>query len=128
VTSPAKAQYAAWLRAEREHRGWSRAQMARRLTDAAHIHGDRSVPSLDTMIHNIRRWERGVWPAEPSRLLIRAILGLPPPPAAPASRTTTQATPALINGAEPAPALTVSITIQLPPGTTADITTTQPQP
>jgi hypothetical protein len=90
VTSPAtapypardaaKPQYAAWLRGEREHRGWSRPQMARRLIDAAHIQGDHSVPGLDSMIHNVYRWERSAdRPAEHYRLLIRTVLGLPPP-------------------------------------------------
>jgi transcriptional regulator with XRE-family HTH domain len=126
VTDPGKAQYAAWLRAERQHRGWSRPALARRIIDAAHAHGDTSVPGLDSMQHNIYRWERGAaGPAEHYRLLIRTALGLPPPPPPPEPATSTSlAIPAPGNGARPAPPLTVTITIELPPGATAGITTT----
>ena len=126
MTGLSRAQYGAWLRAEREHRGWSRPQLSRRLIDAAHIQGDHSVPGLDSMNHNIYRWERGSdRPTEYYQLLIRAVLGLPLPPA-PANGTAHTIT-TLEPGDGPTSALTVTITIQLPPGTTADITT-QPQP
>jgi hypothetical protein len=102
LTGPDKAAFAAWLRAEREHRGWSRPVMARRLIDAAHIQGDHSVPGLDAMKHNLYRWERGAdHPADHYRVLIYAVLGVPPPPPrAPANGTTCTA-PAVNGGAVP---------------------------
>ena len=48
-----------WLRQQREARGWARREMARRLIQAAQAAGDKSVPGIDGMCHNIRRWERG---------------------------------------------------------------------
>jgi len=97
--------------------------MARRIIQGAHIQGDRSVPGLDSMLHNLYRWERGLdGVSERYRLLIHAIFGLPPP-AAPVNGTA-HTTPAPDNGTGPASALTVTIIIALPPGTTADITTT----
>jgi transcriptional regulator with XRE-family HTH domain len=50
----------AWLREQRETRGWSRADMARRLITAAKSAGDQSMPGADSMGHNIYRWERGL--------------------------------------------------------------------
>jgi hypothetical protein len=49
---------AAWLRQQREDRGWSKAEMARRLVRAAHAANDTAVPELSGMLHNIHRWER----------------------------------------------------------------------
>jgi transcriptional regulator with XRE-family HTH domain len=54
-----KAALSVWLRAERESRGWSRSEMAKRLRYEAHARGDYSVPDLESMMHNIYRWERG---------------------------------------------------------------------
>ena len=48
----------AWLRQQREARGWAKAEMARRLVQAAREAGDNSVPSAAGMLHNIHRWER----------------------------------------------------------------------
>jgi hypothetical protein len=48
-----------WLRQQREARGWARREMARRLIQAARAAGDKAVPGIDGMCHNIRRWERG---------------------------------------------------------------------
>jgi hypothetical protein len=48
----------AWLRQQREARGWPKTEMARRLVQAAHDAGDKSVPSASGMLHNIHRWER----------------------------------------------------------------------
>lgn len=50
---------AVWLREQRQARGLSRPAMARSLIQAAHDLGDNSVPGLDSMCHNIYRWERG---------------------------------------------------------------------
>jgi hypothetical protein len=101
--------------------------MARRIIQAAHIQGDRSVPGLDSMLHNLYRWERGLdGVSERYRLLLHAIFGRPPPAAA--VNGTAHITLGTGNGTGPAPALTVTITIALPPGTTADITTIGHQP
>jgi transcriptional regulator with XRE-family HTH domain/tetratricopeptide (TPR) repeat protein len=49
----------AWLRQQREARGWSKAEMARRLVQAGYDSGDTAMPSATSMLHNIYRWERG---------------------------------------------------------------------
>jgi len=49
----------AWLRQQREVRGWARPEMARRLIQAGETRGDKSMPGLDSMCHNVYRWERG---------------------------------------------------------------------
>jgi hypothetical protein len=49
----------AWLRGHRQVRGWTNRDMASRIIDAGQAAGDKSMPSLDTMCRNIRRWERG---------------------------------------------------------------------
>jgi hypothetical protein len=49
----------AWLRQQREARGWTRREMGRRVIDAGRAVGDKSMPSIDGMCHNIHRWERG---------------------------------------------------------------------
>jgi transcriptional regulator with XRE-family HTH domain len=48
-----------WLRQQREARSWSRKEQARRLIQAGRDVGDTSMPSVDSMYHNINRWERG---------------------------------------------------------------------
>ena len=48
-----------WLRQQREARGWSRREQARRLIQAGRDAGDTAMPSVDDMTHNTRRWERG---------------------------------------------------------------------
>ena len=59
----------AWLRKQREARCWPRTEMARRLIEAAHAHGDNSMTDVDNLCHNIYRWERGkVRPGERYRL------------------------------------------------------------
>jgi len=45
------------IRAERKARGWTVSTMARKLRDAADDPKD--VTSLESLIHNIYRWERG---------------------------------------------------------------------
>jgi hypothetical protein len=49
----------AWLRQQREARGWSGREQARRLIRAGRDTGDTAMPSLDTMCRNVRRWENG---------------------------------------------------------------------
>ena len=59
----------AWLRAQREERRWTRAEMARRLIKAAENSGDTTMPEVDHVVHSIYRWERGtVGPSERYRL------------------------------------------------------------
>jgi hypothetical protein len=48
-----------WLREQRVARGWARPEMARQLIHAGQARGDRQLPGLDGMCHNIYRWERG---------------------------------------------------------------------
>jgi transcriptional regulator with XRE-family HTH domain len=67
----------AWLRQQRESRCWARSEMARRLVEAAHANGDRSVPEVDHVSHNIYRWERGkCGPSERYRLYYCQLLGI----------------------------------------------------
>lgn len=49
----------AWLRKQREARSWTRREMARQLIRAGRDTGDTTVPGMDSMCHNIHRWERG---------------------------------------------------------------------
>jgi hypothetical protein len=49
----------AWLYGHREARGWTNRDMASRIIEAGHAVDDKSMPSLDTMCRNVRRWERG---------------------------------------------------------------------
>jgi hypothetical protein len=48
-----------WLRQQREARGWSRREQARRLVQAGRDAGDTAMPSVDDMARSTRRWERG---------------------------------------------------------------------
>lgn len=50
---------AAWLRQQRQARGWSVMEMARRLCEAGKASGDNTVPGKQAMCRNIRRWESG---------------------------------------------------------------------
>ena len=68
----------AWLRRQREDRGWTRSEMARQLIRAARDKGDTSVPGIDNISHNIYRWERGVVaPAERYKLYYCGAFGIP---------------------------------------------------
>jgi transcriptional regulator with XRE-family HTH domain len=68
----------AWLRRQREDRGWTRSEMARQLIRAAKERGDASVPGVDNISHNIYRWERGVvGPAERYRHYYCGAFGIP---------------------------------------------------
>ena len=66
----------AWLRQQREDRGWPKAEMARRLVQAAHEAGDKSVPSASGMLHNIHRWEREGGVSERHKLHYCRALGI----------------------------------------------------
>ena len=68
----------AWLRQQREDRGWTRSELARQLIKVARTRGDTSVPSADNISHNIYRWERGaVTPAERYQLYYCGAFGIP---------------------------------------------------
>ena len=69
---------AAWLRRQREDRGWTRTELARQLIRAARARGDTSMPGAGNISHNIYRWERGaVTPAERYKLLYCSAFGIP---------------------------------------------------
>jgi transcriptional regulator with XRE-family HTH domain len=69
----------AWLRQQREIRGWARPEMARQLIQAGRTAGDKSMPGLDSMCHNLYRWERGAdSPSERYRLYYSRVLGISP--------------------------------------------------
>jgi hypothetical protein len=55
----APTELAMWLRQQREARAWTRRELARQLIQAGHAAGDRHVPGMESMCHNIYRWERG---------------------------------------------------------------------
>jgi transcriptional regulator with XRE-family HTH domain len=68
---------AAWLRRQREDRGWTRTELARQLIQAARARGDTSMPGVGNISHNIYRWERGaVTPAERYQLLYCGAFGI----------------------------------------------------
>jgi transcriptional regulator with XRE-family HTH domain len=68
-----------WLRQQREARTWARPEMARQLIKAAQANGDTSMPGVDSLTHNIYRWERGtVSPSERYRLYLCQALRIPP--------------------------------------------------
>jgi hypothetical protein len=68
-----------WLRRQRQMRAWSRAEMARQLIKAARASGDTSLPGIDSICHNIYRWERGtVGLTERYKLYYCVALGVSP--------------------------------------------------
>jgi hypothetical protein len=52
------AELGAWLRRQREDRGWNKHEMARRLIQAGREAGDTAIPGIAGMLHNVQRWER----------------------------------------------------------------------
>ena len=90
----------AWLRQQREARGWAKREMARQLIQAGRSSGDTSMPGMDNMCHNIYRWERGQGGlTERYKLHYCKALGIPPDqfgadPASPPPATLAQAVPA----------------------------------
>jgi hypothetical protein len=69
---------AVWLREQREALGLTRPEMARRLIEAGRAKGD-NMPGLDSLCHNIYRWERGAdGPSERYKLCYCRILGISP--------------------------------------------------
>ena len=68
-----------WLRQQREHRSWTRTEMARRLIRAAQVSGDTAMPAACDVAASIYRWERGtVSPSDRYRLHYCHVLGIPP--------------------------------------------------
>ena len=68
-----------WLRRQRQARAWSRAEMARQLIKAALAREDTSMPGIDSICHNIYRWERGtVGLTERYKLYYCVALGISP--------------------------------------------------
>jgi transcriptional regulator with XRE-family HTH domain len=73
------AQLGTWLRDQREERGWSRSDMARRLIAAAKDAGDDAMPTAENLRKSIHRWEAGqVELSERYRLLYCRALGIKP--------------------------------------------------
>jgi hypothetical protein len=48
-----------WLCQQREARSWTKREMARQLIQAGRDAGDTSMPGMDSVCHNVHRWERG---------------------------------------------------------------------
>jgi transcriptional regulator with XRE-family HTH domain len=68
----------AWLRQQREARNWTRAELAQRLAEAGLAKGDRSMPGIQSLRHNIYRWERGDdGPSERYKLAYCQAFGIP---------------------------------------------------
>jgi hypothetical protein len=98
----------AWLRQQRQARGWAIPDMARRLREAAKDSGDKAVPGNEAMCRNIRRWERGAGGvSERHKLHYCNALGIAPArfgprPASPAAgdpvTTATPGPPAILSG------------------------------
>jgi transcriptional regulator with XRE-family HTH domain len=79
VGVPGGSELGEWLRRQRQARAWSRAEMARQLIKAARASDDTSLPGIDSICHNIYRWERGtVGLTERYKLYYCAALGVSP--------------------------------------------------
>jgi transcriptional regulator with XRE-family HTH domain len=117
----------AWLRQERQARGWNVPETARRLRAAATTIGD-TLPGRTTLEARIRRWERGVIaPSERYKLLYCHALGitaahygpvpLPPPPSPPQMLTAAAGPPRPAGpGCGPAAPFAALAAGPLPPG------------
>lgn len=72
-------QLSVWLREQRLARGWSVAEMGRRLQQAARSAGDHTVPGTAILASYVRRWEKGaIGLTERYQLYYCAAFGLPP--------------------------------------------------
>ena len=110
----------AWLRQQREARGWSKAEMARRLVQAGHDNGDKAVPGVEGMLHNIHRWEHHGGVSERHKLHYCRALGIlpsqfgPHQPGQPLATAMAGATGAIVVPAPPtAPGVIAPIPISL---------------
>jgi hypothetical protein len=68
----------AWLRQQRQDRGWTKPEMARRLIQAGRDAGDTAMPGVDGVVHNINRWESEGGISERYRLPYCGALGIHP--------------------------------------------------
>jgi hypothetical protein len=68
----------AWLRRQREERGWARREMARRLVDVGKAAGDSAMPGVEGMYHNVHRWEQEGGVSERHKLHYCRVLGIHP--------------------------------------------------
>jgi tetratricopeptide (TPR) repeat protein len=101
----------AWLREHREAHGWTNRDMASRIIEAGRAVGDKSMPSLDTMCRNVRRWEGGNGCiTERYKLHYCRALGIPPAQFGSAPMVPDLGTPASVAALAPA----------LPPRATSD--------
>jgi transcriptional regulator with XRE-family HTH domain len=67
-----------WLRRQREAHGWSKREQARQLIKAGRDAGDTSMPGVDSLYHNVHRWERGEnEPTERYRIYYCKSFGIP---------------------------------------------------
>ena len=71
-------QTGAWLRRERESRGWDRPEMARQLIAAVRSRGGGQLPGVKSLTHNIYRWEGGDGVSQRYRLAYCAAFGIEP--------------------------------------------------
>jgi hypothetical protein len=105
----------AWLRQQREDRGWTKAEMARRLTQAARDAGDKAVPEHSGMLHNIHRWEREGGVSERYKLYYCRLFSIHPSQFGP--RATGEPAEAITTGASAqavSPAVSVLVSAQMP--------------
>jgi hypothetical protein len=71
-------QTGAWLRRERESRGWDRPEMARQLIAAVRSKGGGQLPGVTSLTHNIYRWESGDGVSQRYTLAYCAAFGIEP--------------------------------------------------
>jgi transcriptional regulator with XRE-family HTH domain len=105
-----------WLRRQREGRGWSRREMARRLIQAGRNAGDKTMPGVKSAYQNVRRWENGEYDVtERYKLYYCAALGIPPGHFGKASPEPAHGVPALAD-----PRLPASVTVAYRGGDASD--------
>src|SRR5450755_875810 len=115
----------AWLRQQREARGWTRPEMARQLIRAGEARGDKSLPGMSSMCHNIYRWERGAdGLSERYKLCYCQALAIPPGhfgPGQPAGEQSTAPAPGTSMPTAPGSPLTPPLAqVPPPPGLLSD--------
>jgi len=115
----------AWLRQQREARGWTRPEMARQLIRAGEAKGDKSLPGMSSMCHNIYRWERGAdGLSERYKLCYCQALAIPPShfgPGQPAGEQSTAPAPGTSMPTAPGSPLTPPLAqVPPPPGLLSD--------
>lgn len=87
------ADFGLWLRTQREERGWSRSDIARRIIASAKETGEAGLPSVETLRKSIYRWETGqVEVSEKYRLLYCRVLSIKPAQFGPQSQAAPEIT------------------------------------